>query len=118
MAITFLRSEHFPFLPVFVTIRGQTRTVEALIDTGFDGDLAIPPGLLANGPPPDGFAAWELADGSRVRSAVYAGTLRLGTLASIPADIIALGAEPIVGRGVTDRYGVYLDHGERVIVEL
>jgi hypothetical protein len=31
--------------------------------------------------------------------------------------VIAVGDEPLVGRGVTDEFRVILDHGRRVIVE-
>ena len=112
-----VESELFPYLRVTFTVRERTEIVEALIDTGFDGDLVVPRELITNGQPPDSFQAWVLADGSRVRTGVYAGTVQIGSLPPLPADIVALGEEPLVGRGVTDRYRLILDHGQRVILE-
>jgi predicted aspartyl protease len=48
-----LVSEHFPYLPLRLEVRGRTSAVEALLDTGFDGDVAVPPDLFANGEPDD-----------------------------------------------------------------
>jgi len=46
-------SAHFPYIPVTVVLNKRIETVEALLDTGFDGDLIIPEGLMTNGKPPD-----------------------------------------------------------------
>lgn len=60
---------------------------------------------------------YGLADESRVRAPIYRGTVRVGSLSPFPVDVTALGDVPIVGRGVTDRYTIILDHGRRVILE-
>ena len=52
-------SAHFPYIPVTVTFNKRTETVEALLDTGFDGDLIIPEGLMTNGKPPDSYRRSE-----------------------------------------------------------
>lgn len=117
MAIARVESERFPYLPLILTVRDRTAEVEALLDTGFDGDVAVPLALIADGQPPDEYRSWELADGSTVATPVYYGTVQLGSFPSVPADIALLGDEPILGRGVTDRYRVILDHGSRVIAE-
>jgi hypothetical protein len=46
-----LESERFPYLPLRLVVRDQTHEIEALIDTGFDGDVAVPPDVLADGEP-------------------------------------------------------------------
>ena len=112
-----VESTRCPYLPVTFTLRDLGHTVEALLDTGFDGDVAVPAALIGNSGPPDSFKLWVLADGSRVRAAVYAGTAQVGELPPMPVDIIALGSELIIGRGVTDLYRIILDRGQRVIVE-
>jgi hypothetical protein len=38
-------------------------------------------------------------------------------MAPFEGVVIALGDEPLVGRGVTDRFTVILDHGRQLIVE-
>jgi predicted aspartyl protease len=39
-------SAHFPYIPVTVVLNERTESVEALLDTGFDGDVIIPEGLI------------------------------------------------------------------------
>jgi hypothetical protein len=48
---------------------------------------------------------------------MYFGTVQVNDVGSLDALITALGDEPIVGRGVTDRFRLILDHGTQVIVE-
>jgi len=111
-----LESPHFPYLPLRLEVRNRAHAVEALIDTGFDGDLALPPSLLANGEPDD-YHRWTLADGSHVYAPYFFGMVHVGDVGSVEAIITALGDEPLIGRGITDRFRLILDHGERVIVE-
>lgn len=85
--------------------------------TGFDGSVAVPPRLLTSREPPDDYQSWTLADGSNVAAPFYFGTVHLGDVGAFPTAITALGDEPIVGRQVTDRFRLILDHGERVIAE-
>ncbi len=117
MAVERVASDRFPYLPLTLTVGARTVTLEALIDTGFDGDLAVPMELIADGESPDEYRGWALADGSEIETPVYYGTAWLGRFPSVPADIVIIGDEPLVGRGITDRYLLHLDHGERVIVE-
>ena len=112
-----LESDRFPYLPLRLEIRGRSYPVEALIDTGSDGDVAAPTALLAAAGPPDNYHSWILVDGSEVFAPYYHGTVRVGDVGSFPAAITALGEEPIVGRGVTDNVSLHLDHGRRVVVE-
>ncbi len=111
-------SSEFPYLLITLSVRERTEEVTALLDTGFDGYVVVPPGLITNGKPPDSHIRWTLADGSSVQAPSYLGTVRIGDFAAIEAVITVLGDEPIVGRSVTDRYNVTLDHGQRVLVEL
>jgi hypothetical protein len=48
---------------------------------------------------------------------MYRGTIRVGPFGPFRALIAAIGDEPIVGRGITDRLRITLDHGSQVIVE-
>ena len=111
-----LVSEHFPYLPLRLAVRRGTYAIEALIDTGFDGDVAVPPALLPDGDP-DQYQRWTLADGSAVYAPLYFGTVQVGDVSKLDVLITVLGDEPIVGRGVTDRFPLVLDHGQQVIVE-
>src|SRR3712207_4404551 len=110
-------STHFPYLPLTITVRNRTESLEALLDTGFDGYIVLPHGLMTNGTPPDGYLQWMLADGSTVQAPAYLGTVHLGSFGPFDAVITILGDEPIVGRSLTNHFGITLDHGHRVIVE-
>src|SRR5262249_2247247 len=117
MAVGPLTSNRFPYLPLRLSLADQIHELEALLDTGFDGDLAVPPELIADGPLPDEYRSWLLADGSTIVAPVYYGTVTVGTFTPRPADIAGIGDEPLVGRGVSDHYRITLDHGERVLIE-
>lgn len=115
-------SDHFPYLPLTITVAGHAETIEALLDTGFDGHLVVPPHLLAPGAPPDTVLTWMLADGSHVTSPSYLGQVQIGNFPSLDCLISVLGDESIVGRSIvgrsiTDNYRVILDYGQHVIVE-
>jgi predicted aspartyl protease len=105
------------YLPVELTVVGHTLILEALIDTGFDGGVAVAPETITNGQPARWRLRFTLADGSRVHVPAYRGTIRLGDFAPLPTVVIALGDQAILGRSVTDHFRLILDHGQRVIVE-
>ena len=110
-------SSRFPYLPLELTVRGRTEQVEALLDTGFDGDIVLPAGFVPDERRPDTYLQWILADESLVRAPAYLGTVRIGAFGPFDCAITVLGEEAIVGRSVTNRFAVTLDHGRRVIVE-
>lgn len=110
-------SSHFPYINMHVQVHQRDDDLEALLDTGFAGHLAVPRGFVSNGHPPDSYTPWILADGSEVLAATYRGTVSVGALGPYPAAIIALGDQTIVGRRITDRFTVILDHGRQVIIE-
>lgn len=112
-----LISSHFPYITIHFHARHTDLDVEAFFDSGFDGDLALPQALIANGDPPDGHQIWCLADNSEILVSYYLGTVRLGSLGSFPAVIVTIGDEPLIGRGITNRFTVILDHGQRLILE-
>ena len=112
-----LISDRFPYLPIKVQIRQREEDVEALVDTGFDGYVAVPSGFFSANDPPDLSVSCVLADDSVVLAPAYYGTVRLGSFVPFVALIAVLGSELLVGRELTSHFTVILDHGERVIVE-
>jgi predicted aspartyl protease len=62
--------------PVSITVRGPFgfRTLDAYVDTGFNGNLAIPVGIAVGlGMPREGKTPSRIADGSLQWDAVHAG---------------------------------------------
>lgn len=61
-----LISNRYPYIPVIVTVAGYRVAVEAFLDTGFEGNLLVPTGLLPMNIPPHSNTIWTMADGRRV----------------------------------------------------
>jgi predicted aspartyl protease len=110
-------SSRFPYLPVHLDVGGHSDDVEALLDTGFDGDVAVPLSRMPGGQPPDFLETWTLADGTQVVVPTYLGSVQIGGLPAFRVALTALGDEPLVGRGVGDRFRITLDHGQQLILE-
>jgi predicted aspartyl protease len=75
-------SSRFPYLPLRVHLKLSRNQeidtdAEALVDTGFTGDVALPSSWTTNGHRPDGYVTWTMADGSSVMAAIYLGSVRL-----------------------------------------
>jgi predicted aspartyl protease len=113
-------SSHFPYLPVAVVLNKRTETVEALLDTGFDGDVIIPEGLMTNGKPPDSYLRFTPADqATSVLAPAYLGRVEvaeLGDTGEYAAIISVLGTEAILGRNLARRFHITLDHGRHVMI--
>jgi predicted aspartyl protease len=110
-------SARFPYLPLRVQIGPSSQAIEALLDTGFDGALVVPPDSIPDAELPADYHSWTLAAGSTVTAAAYLGIGQIGTLPPFAVLVTALGDEPLVGRGASDRFSITLDHGQRVIIE-
>ena len=64
-----------------VYINKRSETIEALLDTGFDGDIILPEGLLTNGKPPDSYLRFRLADQvTSVLAPAYLGRVEIADL--------------------------------------
>ena len=112
-----VESNRFPYLPVRLSLRGSTAAFEALLDTGFDGGLAVSPSSVAVGQTAEWSLTAFLADGSLVDVPAYLGTVQVCDLPPVTTIVVTLGDEPILGRAVADQYKVTLDYGERIVVE-
>jgi predicted aspartyl protease len=108
-------SSRFPHFLIRLQVRQNTYE-EALIGTGFDGGIAVPPSLLEDVGPPDGHELWVPVVGSPVTAPVYRGSFQVGDLGPFPAAVTALGDEILIGLEVVSRFAITLDHGQRVIV--
>jgi len=107
----------FPYVSVRLEFKGGSFEFEALLDTGFEGDVVIPEQFRPSDEVPDGTLRWQLLGGHRTFAAYYRGVAGLEGFDMRPAYITVLGDEPIVGVGPFRDLAVLLDHGRRVIVE-
>ena len=98
-------------------IEGLVSEFEVLVDTGFEGELVVPRQVV-RGLPPGDFSQWILADGSLFSAPTYRGVLHVGSFPPFPVTVVAVDSQPILGRGVTDRFMLILDHGREVRLQL
>ena len=110
-------TEPYPSLRLRFTIAGVSSEARAMVDTGFDGYLAVPASALSR------FRSYgnvhaRTASGEVVTVASYLGTVELlDEPGPVDSYIIALGDEYLVGIEVLNHFRVTFDHGQRVIVE-
>ncbi len=115
-------SSRFPYLQVHVQIGNQQYPdhefdVEPLVDTGFDGGLAVPRSTIPDTVTPAGRSMWNLADGSEITASWYFCYVTIGHLPPVPTVVITLDRKALLGRHVTDKFRLIFDHGRRLVVE-
>lgn len=116
----FVNDQRQPIVPI--TVRGaksKERTVEAMLDTGFNGTLTLPPELVLE----LGLAFWfsrtvTLADGSIQDVSNHRGRI-LWEGVERPTRIMASGNQPLIGMGLLMGYSIRIDaiDGGLVVVE-
>ena len=111
-----ISSSAFPYVPLTVRIFSGSREIElridAMIDTGFDGDLMIPGRLRAELGEPKLDAIWYLADGTPVEVPSYDAQVQLSGLnARHEVTVSCLGPTTLIGMSLLKSYRVILDHG-------
>jgi predicted aspartyl protease len=115
MTVSRFISTHFPYLPAEIVAQGQKFDIEALVDTGFDGEILIPHSFLGDAPV-QGELRLQFADGSIIMVPTHRVTVRIGPLGPFETIAGSLGNEFLIGVGLIRRLLLTLDHGERVIV--
>lgn len=111
-------SFRFPYMPIQINVGGiMTYEGDALLDTGFTGEVILPSWYLPNDASLIGSTPLTLADGSSIRVPRYTAILTPGRLSPIRIEVSVLGSEAMIGVGVIQHFSVILDHGRRVIVE-
>lgn len=60
---------------------------------------------------------YQPADGSSLVCDAFAGVVNLAGLGRLPAVVLVLGNEGLIGRGITDQLRLILDHGQQVVAE-
>ena len=99
---------------------GQTREVEAVVDTGFNGYLTLPPMLMEDLELPvvgDGEAV--LADGSQAAFDVYGVTV-IWDGQPMYVETGAVGVDPLVGMALLEGHNLNIDieDGGRVLIQV
>jgi predicted aspartyl protease len=122
-----LISSTYPFLPLTIHVRVSSRKkidlhTQALIDTGFSGDIVVPVTEELKQFPPDAYATWTMADGSEVMAPIFLGTIRFPELNADVAEMVGvtvtvLGDQALIGQSVLRHFTLTLDHGKQVILE-
>ncbi|MBM2827338.1 MAG: hypothetical protein HW403_1402 [Dehalococcoidia bacterium] len=108
----------YPSLSIRFLVQGVSGEAVALVDTGFDGHLAIPEDWIESLQSPLYIRRVRIASGQVVRVPVYLGAVELVDQPStINALVIALGDEYLVGIETLNHFKVTFDHGQKVIVE-
>ncbi len=108
----------YPYLAVRFRVQDYIAEEPALVDTGFDGHLAIPEALAATLPPPLYLRRIRTASGQVVRVPAYLGTVEfVDQPGPFDALVIAQGDEFLIGLPMVNRFRVTFDHGQRVLVE-
>jgi predicted aspartyl protease len=108
----------YPSLGIRFRADGVGGETVALVDTGFDGHLAIPEALAVSLPQPTYVRRVRTASGEIVHVPVYVGTVELVDQPGlIDALIVALGDEYLIGLQTTNHFRITFDHGQRLIVE-
>ena len=97
---------------VTLTLRGpagQTREIDAVVDTGFNGFLTLPPALVAElGLPFASIGQATLADGSEVAFDVYGVTVLWdGAARLVEAD--EADASPLLGMALLAAHSLYVE---------
>ena len=98
---------------------GQTREVDAVVDTGFNGYLVLPPTLVADlGLPVVGDGEAVLADGSEAAFDVY-GVTMLWDGQERYVETGAVGVDPLVGMAMLDNHdlSIQVRNGGRVVIQ-
>ena len=96
-------SARFPYLTVNVNVGGLSLVESALLDTGFNWDFAIPVSRSVGMQPIR--REWIiLANGRGEDVFVFPGNIQLGVLEPVPAEIIAIGSNFVIGTGILRRY--------------
>jgi len=117
-----VRSTRFPCLPVHVRLGnlqypGFEFDLDALVDTGFDGGLTVPQGLIPATVPLLGDLTCNLADGSSMTAFSYLGFVSVGSLQAVPAIVLTLSHQTLLGRAVTNRFRLSFLYGRQVLLE-
>lgn len=95
--------------------RGEV-TIDAVIDTGFDGSLCLPLSLaIPLGLELHGRINYELADGTIKRELTFEATIRLGEAVDRSEISLTESEDALLGSELLDGYVLEIDYGNRTV---
>jgi clan AA aspartic protease len=90
--------------------------IEALIDTGFDGEITLPSAIgVRLGLELTGIEDFELADGSISESFVFSGQVTLGERSQEVDIVLADISEALIGTSLLSNYQLTIDFVNRTV---
>ena len=112
-------SDDFPYIPIRITIEEWETEAEALLDTGFSGEIVIPETAMPEDiGPPAYHAPYRVADDREILAPVFYGNIQIPGLPPVSdIAIVVLGSRYIIGVGVIGLYRIILERGTQVIIE-
>jgi predicted aspartyl protease len=113
-----MNDARYPSLPIRLTIGSSFFETTALVDSGFEGYIALPRTLASSLPTPRYERRAEMASGEIVTVPVWRGTAELvDAPGSFRVDAVALGDEFLIGLFTMNFFKFVFDHGLRLLVE-
>lgn len=111
--------DRVPYIPITLHIpeRSATLTLQALVDTGFTNEVALPEELLPDKAPSLGDVSVRLADDSVAAVPAYLGSLRIGETTISPVTVVVLGSETMIGLEIVAQFRVTIDHDYSITFE-
>lgn len=101
-----------PRLPIVVRGRKREFQLEAIMDTGFDGDLCLPSEIAVRmGLELVGRISLELADGTRRRRLLYRCEIDLGDETKVVSAFLTSGKDALIGTTLLSNYRLTIDFG-------
>lgn len=110
-------SLRFPYCSIRISILKVHFELEALLDTGYDGGVILPPKLITNGEVSGWLVNCKLADNRIIEVPAYLGSVKLGGKRLKDITVLVMGDEPIIGRSLIKHFKIILDHGRKIILE-
>jgi len=96
-----LVSHNFPYVPLTVAVQGGSLTIEALLDTGFDGEIVVPQYTFSPLLRPDYELEWALAGGIVVLAPAYVGTVVIGHFGPFNVAVSTMSLRGLLSRSTT-----------------
>lgn len=117
MRLGIFRDRH-PRLRLLLPGRQEDYSVEAIVDTGFEGDLALPqPVIFALDAALSGIDSFALADGSRLNCRVYEFLLDWND-EQRPVEVLMLDGAPLIGTHLMEGFSLQVEMSEGGEVQL